>query len=533
MEHALERRWSRARGHEASGNAAAATLVYQSIVQVDPSQVEAWLRLSQIEQASGHYRAGLEYAHRAAASVAANKAWKHLAAASLQLLHFNELGQARDLIASADWSTPDVIRQSPTLSQHLWLSGHPDEALRMIDTASRRILPNHLLSYSRANALRHSGRLQEATSEYERCIGLAPDYAPAHWSLAYHCPAQPSGSRVARIRSAIAASPLGSLDQADLYYALFKELDDMGDSDNAWDALQRGAGIKRGLLRYDARKQREALRAIRERRHPSLRRAHGSPRNGHVPIFIVGMPRTGTTLLERVLGGHSEVASAGELNDFASALSWESDHFYAGADDAVSVAKLMQVDFASVGARYLQRTAHHLGTHAFVIDKNPANFFNAEFIARALPDAKILCMIRNPMDACFSNLKELFAGDAYPYSYDLVELADHYDEFLKTVAHWQLILGARFLAVHYEELVENPQAVARAVMAFCGLPYEEACIHVERNLTPVATASSSQVRQPIHARFLDAWKPYASRLGALQQRLEENAANATTDGGVR
>jgi tetratricopeptide (TPR) repeat protein len=533
MEHKLERRWSRARGHEASGNPAAATLVYQSIVQMDPSQVDAWLRLSKIQQASGHYRAGLAYARRAAASVAANGAWKHLAAVSLQLLHFNELGQARDLIASADWSTPDVIRQSPSLSQHLWLSGHPDEALRMIDAASRRILPNHLLSYSRANALRHSGRLDEATSEYERCIELAPNYAPAHWSLAYHQPAQPRGSRVARIHSAIAASPPDSLDQADLYYALFKELDDLGDTDAAWDALQRGAAIKRRSLRYDSRRQHDALRAIRERKCPALRQVAASSRDRHVPIFIVGMPRTGTTLLERLLGGHSQVASAGELNDFASALSWESDHFYAGADDPLSVAKLLQVDFADVGARYLQRTAHHRGPHAFVIDKNPANFLNAEFIAQALPDAKIICMIRNPMDACFSNLKELFAGDAYPYSYDLVELADHYDEFLQTVAHWQAVLGARFLAVHYEELVQDPAAVARATMAFCGLPYEEGCIHVERNLTPVATASSSQVRQPIHARFLDAWKPYSSQLSALQQRLQENAPIANDDGGGR
>lgn len=522
MQHKLERQWGRARGHEAAGNVAAATLVYQSIVQLD-----AWLRLSTIEQASGHYRASLEYVLRAAAAVTANRAWKHLAAVSLQLLHFNELEQAHELIASADWSTPDVIRQSPTLSQHLWLSGQYDVALKMIDAASKRILPNHLLSYSRANALRYCGRLDEATAELERCIGLAPNYAPAHWSLAYHCPSEPRGIRVSRIRSAITAVQEGSLDQADLYYALFKELDDLGDTDAAWQALQHGAGIKRRSLRYDSRKQHEGLEALRERVNDGFLAGAAAASDSHIPIFIVGMPRTATTLLERILGGHSQVASAGELNDFASALSWESDHFFAGADDPRSLAKLIDVDFTSVGQRYLQRTAHHRGAHAFVIDKNPANFFNAGFIAKALPGAKIICMVRNPMDACFSNLKELFAGDAYPYSYDLVELADHYGEFLKTVAHWQKVLGPRLHVVQYEDLVANPEAVARATMEFCGLPYEQGCIHVERNATPVATASSSQVRQPIHARFLQAWKPYASHLSSLQERLQENAAMAT------
>lgn len=530
MEHKLERQWGRARVHEASGNVAAATLVYQSIVQLDPAQVDAWLRLSMLERATGHYRAALEYVRSAAAAVAAKRAWKHLAEVSLQLLHFDEIEQAHELIASADWAAPDVVRQSPTLSQHLWLCGNYRAALEMIDASSRRVQPNPLLSYSRANALRYCGRLDEATAEFERCIALAPDYAPAHWSLAYHCPSQPRGSRVDRIRSALAAVQAGSLDQADLCYALFKELDDLGDTQGAWQALQRGAATKRRLLRYDPLKQREAVQGLRRMANATFVAATAVttlPRgDSQVPIFIVGMPRTGTTLLERVLGGHSQVASAGELNDFSSALSWESDHFFAGADDPRSLAKLGGVDFAAVGRRYLQRTVRHRGAHTFVIDKNPANFLNAGFIARALPEARIICLVRNPMDACFSNLKELFAGDAYPYSYDLDELADHYHQFLKTLAHWQLVLGPRFHAVHYEQLVATPEPVARAVMAFCGLAYEAGCIDVEKNVTPVATASSSQVRQPIHARFLDAWKPYASHLLALREGLQENAGDA-------
>lgn len=533
MEHKLERQWGRARGHEAAGNPAAATLVYQSIVQLDPAQVDAWLRLSVLEQAAGHYRTALECVRRAASMVAATRAWKQLAAVSLQLLKFDELEMAHGLIAGADWAANDVVRQSPSLSQHLWLCGQYQAALEMIDAAAKRVQPNHLLSYSRANALRYCGRLDEATAEFERCMALAPDYAPAHWSLAYHRPSQPPGARVDRVQAALAAAQEGSLDQADLCYALFKELDGLGDTDAAWQALERGAAIKRCSLTHDPRQRRETVRAPRGLADAAFvaspASAPGSDR--HVPVFIVGMPRTGTTLLERVLGGHSEVASAGELNDFASALSWEADHFFAGADDPRSLARLAGVDFSAVGQRYLQRTARHRGTRAFVIDKNPANFLNVGFIAKALPEARIICMVRNPMDACFSNFKESFAGDAYPYSYDLVELADHYQEFLATLAHWQRVLGSRFHVVQYEQLVASPEAVARATMAFCGLAYEEGCIQVETNATPVATASSSQVREPIHSRFLDAWKPYASHLGPLQQRLQQDAAGARAAGG--
>lgn len=524
MQHKLERLWGRARGHEAAGNLAAATLVYQSIVNLDPWATEAWLRLSTLKRSAGQYRAALECVHCAAVAVAKRAEWRHLASVSLHLLHFDEMERAHDLITNADWSAPEIIRQSPTLSQHLWLSGHYEAALGMIDEASKRVLPSHLLSYSRANALRYRGRLDEATTEFERCIELAPNYAPAHWSLAYHCPSQPKGSRIDRIRAAIATAQEGSLDQADLYYALFKELDDLGDTNAAWQALHSGAVIKRQSLRYDARQQREGLRALRERVTDTFVAGDAPAGDGQIPVFIVGMPRTGTTLLERVLGNHSLVTSAGELNDFAAALSWESDQFFAGGDDPWSVAKLMSVDFANVGRRYLQRTARHRRALSFVIDKNPANFFNAGFIAKALPDARIICMVRNPMDACFSNLKELFAGNAYPYSYDLVELADHFDGFLKTVAHWQEVLASRFHVVQYEDLVANPEVVARAAMEFCGLPYEDGCIHVERNAAPVATASSSQVRQPIHPRFLQAWKPYAPHLTRLQERLQANAA---------
>lgn len=526
MDQELQRRWDAARAHETARNLAAARQEYQSIVQTAPAHAPAWLRLSVLEQAADHYQASLEHARRAAVSVAGTQAWQHISSVTMRLLRFGDFSQARKLIHTANWSHPDVIRQSPVLSQHLWLAGDYEGALRLIDGASRRVAPNHLLSYSRANALRYSGRLDEAADEFERCIALAPHYAPAHWSLAYHCPSVPRGNRVDRVRAALAVTAAGSPAQADLHYALFKELADLGDVDSAWEALSSGARAKRATLRYDTARQREGFERLRLLVTADWLAETRARNAAHVPIFILGMPRTGTTLLDRVLGNHSRVVSAGELNNFAAAISWEADHFYAGADVPRSLEKVKDIDFAKVGERYLQSTAHHRGGYGFVIDKNPANFANAGFIAKALPDARIICLVKNPMDACFSNLKELFDGGAYPYSYDLVELAEYHAEFLKMVEHWKRVLGPRFHVVQYEEFVADPEETSRRVQTFCGLAYEEGCSRVESNSAPVATASSSQVRQPIHDRFVEAWKPYARHLRPLQGCLEENAVRA-------
>lgn len=522
----LVRKWDEARAHESAGAFESAMAEYHSIVSIAPGHVPAWLRLSVLEQAADHYRTSLARAMSAARAVAATQAWQHLSAVTMRLLRFHELAHVRELIHAADWSSAVVIRQSPVLSQHLWLAGDYEGALRLIDQAASRVAPNHLLRYSRANALRYSGRMDEAAEELERCIALAPNYGPAHWSLAYHRPATPLGARVDRVRAAIAQVPEGSLEEADLQFALFKELDDLGATDEAWQALTRGASVKRATLRHDAKRQAEGFRRLREMVGGDWLDMPASEPQGHVPLFVVGMPRTGTTLLERVLGNHSQVSSAGELNDFSACVSWAADHFFAGADVPGSLERIGHVDFHKVGQMYLGRTARHGRGRRFVVDKNPVNFANAGLIAKALPSAKIICMVKRPMDACFSNFKELFDGAAYSYSYDLDELAEYHAEFSATVDHWQRHLAGRFHVVEYESMVAHPEETAREVMSFCGLPFEEGCTQIERNSNPVATASSAQVRQPIHARFVEAWRPYADYLRPLEAVLDEAAAAA-------
>ena len=407
------------------------------------------------------------------------------------------------------------------LSQNLWLADHHDAALRLIDHASSRVPPSHLLAYSRANALKYLGRMEEATEEFERCLAMSPHYAFAHWSLAYHAKADPPGSRIDRVRATQRALPPGTIEQAHLGYALFKELDDIGEVDQAWTELEAASRNMRQRIDYDPDREEQGLSALIDLADADYVAAASSPAGDRTPIFIVGMPRSGTTVLDRILGNHSSVSSAGELNVFSRTLSWVADAFYDVPAGERAIQAVKDADFGQVGSIYLQRTASRYAGKTHLIDKNPANVFNAGFIAKSLPRAKIVCLLRNPMDACFSNLKEAFSGDAYGYSYDLGELADHYIRFRRLVAHWKQVMPDRFHIVEYESLVADPLRASEDVMRFCGLAFEPDCVDITRNVAPVSTASSSQVREPINTRGVDAWRKYARHLQPLESRIRE------------
>jgi tetratricopeptide (TPR) repeat protein len=508
--------WNRARQLEAQGSWDQARAVYEGILAHEPLHVASRLRMSRFEQFADRYPAAKEHVLRAADAIRMRHGTQLVGYVTARLLEFAEESAVASTILSLDWSDPDVIRQSPVLAQHLWLAGQYEDALRFLDAVAPRASAHHLLSFTRANVLRYLGDMNGAEREYEASLRMSPHFADAHWALATHWKAQPPLTRVPRIREALQHAADVSIERAHLLYALFREYDAADDIDEAWAALSQGAAIMNKRLGFDSQREAARMQAL-------LRIPMSAPRPGTdvvpVPILIVGMPRTGTTLLDRILGNHSQVRSLGERNDFAAAVSEVSGRFFRTALHVDHREPMESLDPCRVGELYLQRLRALAPQARYVIDKNPQNLFNLPIILQALPNARVLCLRREPLDACFSNLKELFQGDAYPYSYALADLAGHCLRARQWMEHWQSLAPQSVRIVDYEGIVQDPGAATAAVLEFAGLEMQEGLHDIERNSAPVSTASSSQVREGIHARGVGAWKRYAQQLQPLRARL--------------
>ncbi|MFC4314059.1 tetratricopeptide repeat-containing sulfotransferase family protein [Steroidobacter flavus] len=509
--------WARAQQYELRGLWDEARSLYETILDREPRHVPARLRMSRFEQISDRYLASKEHAWQAAEAVREHGSTRHIGYVTARLLEFAEEPAVVSLIESVDWSDPNVISQSAVLAQQLWLAGDYRGALRFLEAMARQVPAHPLLIFTRANVYRYLGDMQAAESDYEACLALSPDLADAHWALATHSKARPPLARVNRILDALSRVQPNGIEQAHLFHALFREYDAADQREEAWSALTSGAEIMSRRSAFDSLLEASRLEAL-------IRMPVSLPEPAAdaeiVPIFIVGMPRTGTTLLDRILSNHSAVRSLGERNDFQAAVSEASGHFFRSPLHGDRLQLIRELDFKRVGQLYEQRVRRLAADGRYVIDKNPQNLFNLPLILQALPAARVLCLQREPADACFSNLKELFQGDAYPYSYTLSDVADHCLRVRTWLRYWKSIAPHSVRIVSYEDLVRAPEQTTTTVLDFIGLDNQTALHEITRNSAPVSTASSSQVRESIHERGVGAWRRYERQLQPLLARLQ-------------
>jgi tetratricopeptide (TPR) repeat protein len=375
--------------------------------------------------------------------------------------------------------------------------------------------------YNLASVERFLGNTEAAEAAASRCIEYRPADSDAHL-LRSGLRTQTAESN--NIQSLLDAHKLTrELPHEHLHicYALSKELEDIADYGRAFEYLQEGSALRRAGMQYTPAKDLLAMRAIRS---SFTRDVFERDVEGYVsaePIFVVGMPRTGTTLVERILGSHSVVRSAGESQAFAVELMRQCLNVeeQPPTDVGELVARSVNVNFAALGEGYVN-AARPVGERmAHFIDKMPLNFLYAGPIHLALPKAKIVLLERDPMDTCYAVYKTLF-GEVYPYSYDLVELANYFVEYKKLVNHWQEVMPGVMHVVRYEELVTKPQTVIEGLLQYCSLSFEESCRVFFENPEASTTASAVQVRSDLFTSSVGKWRNYEDQLKPVADILE-------------
>lgn len=436
----------------------------------------------------------------------------------------SRLNRDREAVAAAERAlalAPNAAVTLDTIGVVLSRAGLHERAVACFGQAVAAEPSRASLHFNLASSLKFLGRFDEAEAAYEACLGREPRYWRAHSALSQLRQQTLERNHVDRLEALLAGGDLGADAELHLRHALAKELEDLGRHAESFAQLAAGKARRRATLGYTFERDRELFDALaRLFPEPLAPPAPGTPVDA--PIFVVGMPRTGTTLVERILASHSQVASAGESQNFGVLLKRAVGTPSPRVLDAETIARSMSIDLPAVGRAYVERTRPG-GEKPRFVDKMPLNFFYLGHVARALPGASMVVVRRHPLDTCLSNFRQLFALGLsyYDYACDLLDTGRYYLAFDRLMSHWDRVLPGRIHELAYEQLVSDPPGETARLLRHCRLDWEDGCLAFERNPAAVATASAVQVREPIYARAVGRWRRYEHELQPLVRLLAE------------
>jgi Flp pilus assembly protein TadD len=510
-----------------SRNFGAAEHAARQFTAARPDRVEGHVLLGRCLQLSGRLDAALTAVAAAERCVPGHPANRLLEIECLLGQGSTEraLRELQSLAAAAS-GDPRVLQDVGAVYSHL---NRHVEAERCYGRAVALAPADPRAIYNWATCLIALGRLHDAEEQLTRVIALAPADYDAHYNRSTLRPQTPENNHVAELELALARGDLSPPTRVALGYALAKELEDLGRHDESFAALTAAATTRRRHLSYRVEEDLAAMELIAREFGAGYCGPEACARGGGWPdarpLFIVGLPRSGTTLVDRILSSHSAVMSRGESSDLAAAVlqiagSAAAAAPSAGSDKLGLIRRAARVVPAAIGKAYGARLPEPDPQRPAgrIIDKTPLNFLYVGLIARALPKATIVHVRRDPLDVCYAMYKTLFRM-AYPFSYDLEDLARYYLAYARLLQHWRTLLGARLIEIDYEEIVANQASATRRLLGACSLPWEDACLDFHRNDSPTLTASAAQVRRPLYASSVGLWRRYEAGLQPLVRAL--------------
>jgi tetratricopeptide (TPR) repeat protein len=432
------------------------------------------------------------------------------------------LGQraaALQAVREAAASAGDAPAALDAIGQFLVSANEHREGLAIYHRAVAAAPRDSDLRTKRAIVQRYLGNFELAADDFEAVLAMTPGDPEALKELVELREQTRERNWSAPLHAALANVAADSPEAAMLHFALAKVYEDLGESAASWRHLSMANVLERRRVQYDPLQDRAVIDRLIET-FPSLEGARPD-RSGESPIFIVGLPRSGTTLVDRILGSHSAVHSAGELPVLSETLFGlvQRDAASTPADRLEYLAALARLDPAAIAREYLARSRAQRGDRPRFTDKQPVNFFYCPLIFRAFANARIVHLTRHPLAACHALYKTHFRG-AFPFANELSELGDFYVGYRQLMAHWHEILPGRIFDLPYEEVVTAQEPTTRALLAYLDLPYEAACLDFHLNPASITTASSVQARQPLYDSSLGRWRQFATELAPLRARLE-------------
>ncbi|EED34782.1 sulfotransferase [Luminiphilus syltensis NOR5-1B] len=438
---------------------------------------------------------------------------------------FARLNRSDELIPLIDVLASRVLRgiyQYSTLALLMTQVGQREQALTLYQRAVELDPGEAKHYYNLATLQRSLGDVSAAEHNLDRAVALNPEDYEAYKIRSELRRQTDTDNHVDELEHVLERGIRETRGEVQVCFALAKELEDLSEYERSFQYLNRGATLKRRNMRYDINRDIDTMVSITEIFNAERASSATTGSDNTEAIFVLGLPRTGTTLVERVLSSHSEVFAAGELNNFALQMTKAAQQagLSSGGDRDALVRAAASLDFRKLGDAYIESTRPFTGHTPRFIDKMPLNYLYLGLIKLALPNAKIISLRRHPLDTCYAIYKQLFV-DAYPFSYDLEELGHYYLAYHQLMSHWDSVYPGAVHSVQYETLVDNFEHESRELLAFCGLDWQQQCLEFYNNKSASVTASTVQIRQPVYQSSVGKWRLYREQLAPLVRIFED------------